>query len=267
MNHPPKDMSRCFRVCRSAQGGDLEEIAQLRRRCFGTGSPGTGLDRFDQDCDNILVRDNFTGRLVACLRIRVFRSGADLGQGYAGQYYDLSKLRGFDRPVGEVGRLCAAPGIADPAVWRLAFGELTRIVREHNIALLVGCSSFPGISAAPYRETLLYLGQNHLAPSRWRPGRRADETIALGGACPADHLAAMAAMPPPLRTYLKIGGWVSDHAVVDRALNTLHVFTGVEIARVPPAWASFLQAGARPRRPSPPGDRRSMAIDLTLSTR
>ena len=31
-----------------------------------------------------------------------------------------------------------------------------------------------------------------------------------------------------------MGGWVSDHAVRDPGLGTLHVFTAVEIARIPP---------------------------------
>ena len=38
-------------------------------------------------------------------------------------------------------------------------------------------------------------------------------------------------MPPLLRSYLALGGWVSDHAVVDPGLQTMHVFTGVEIGR------------------------------------
>ncbi len=49
-------------------------------------------------------------------------------------------------------------------------------------------------------------------------------------------------MPPLLRTYLAMGGWVSDHAVIDRALHTLHVLTVVEIAKIPPARAKALRA-------------------------
>ena len=49
---------------------------------------------------------------------------------------------------------------------------------------------------------------------------------------------------PLLRTYLVMGGWVSDHAVVDRDLNTLHVFTGLEIRAIPPARARLLRATA-----------------------
>jgi len=52
-------------------------------------------------------------------------------------------------------------------------------------------------------------------------------------------------MPPLLRAYLRMGGWVSDHAVIDRDLGTLHVFTGLEIRAVPPARARALRAVAR----------------------
>jgi putative hemolysin len=52
----------------------------------------------------------------------------------------------------------------------------------------------------------------------------------------------MLGMPPLLRTYLLMGGWVSDHAVVDRQLNTMHVFTGVEIGMIPAARKRLLRA-------------------------
>jgi len=51
-------------------------------------------------------------------------------------------------------------------------------------------------------------------------------------------------MPPLLRTYLLMGGWVSDHAVVDDDLNTLHVFTGLEIKGIPPMRQKLLRASA-----------------------
>ena len=54
----------------------------------------------------------------------------------------------------------------------------------------------------------------------------------------------MLKMPPLLKTYLMMGGWVSDHAVVDPDLNTMHVFTGVEIKSIPPARKKLLRAVA-----------------------
>jgi putative hemolysin len=57
-----------------------------------------------------------------------------------------------------------------------------------------------------------------------------------------DLARANAAMPPLLRTYLMMGGWVSDHAVIDRAMNTLHVFTALEIGTIPEARKTRLRA-------------------------
>ena len=36
-------------------------------------------------------------------------------------------------------------------------------------------------------------------------------------------------LPPLLKFYLRLGGKVSDHAVIDRDLDTLHVFTYVDL--------------------------------------
>jgi putative hemolysin len=66
----------------------------------------------------------------------------------------------------------------------------------------------------------------------------------LAGVTP-DMANAMKAMPPLLRSYLRMGGWVSDHAVVDRDLNTLHVFTGLEIGAIPSARARTLRTICR----------------------
>ena len=95
------------------------------------------------------------------------------------------------------------------------------------------------------------LGARHLAPRRWLPRVKAPEVfrfarrrrLAAAGAGPGfDPRRGLAAMPPLLRTYLMMGGWVSDHAVLDRKLDTMHVFTGVEIAAIPPARARALRA-------------------------
>ena len=69
--------------------------------------------------------------------------------------------------------------------------------------------------------------------------------VELAAAGPVgDRKAGLAGLPPLLRTYLGMGGWVSDHAVADRELDTLHVFTCVEVDRVPAARAASLRAVA-----------------------
>ena len=91
------------------------------------------------------------------------------------------------------------------------------------------------------------LRERHLAPRRWLPRVKAPQVFRFARVLrlrQSDPRAAMAAMPPLLRSYLAMGGWVSDHAVVDAQLGTLHVFTGLEIRAIPPARAKLLRAVA-----------------------
>jgi putative hemolysin len=148
----------------------------------------------------------------------------------------------------ELGRFCIHPDYKDPAILRLAWSEMSRFVDENDIALLFGCSSFHGLDPQAFTDAFALLKERHLAPTRWRPDVKAPKVFpfaaALEGVRP-DLKKAMTGMPPLLRTYLVMGGWVSDHAVVDEDLKTLHVFTGVEVGRVPAARARVIRrAGA-----------------------
>jgi L-ornithine Nalpha-acyltransferase len=227
---------------------DVTAAQALRHLCFVVGAGRMplpdGLDRdgFDPICKHVLVEDGFR-RLVACFRLLPLASGAEIGRSYAAQYYDLTGLREFAGPVVEMGRFCVHPGVRDPDVLRVAWGAVTRFVDAAGVELLFGCSSFAGIEPGIYRDAFGLLQLRHLAPDCWRPGVKADDIVRFGDAVP-DRRQALLTMPPLLRTYLGMGGWVSDHAVVDRAMNTLHVFTGVEIAAIPVARARALRAVA-----------------------
>jgi len=124
---------------------------------------------------------------------------------------------------------------------------MARFVDEQGVELLFGCSSFAGTEADTYVDAFAMLRERHLAPKRWLPRVKAPNVFRFAQRPRrrvADPRLAMLRMPPLLRTYLVMGGWVSDHAVVDTDLNTLHVFTGLEIRAIPPARARALRAVA-----------------------
>ena len=115
---------------------------------------------------------------------------------------------------------------------------MTAFVDAHGVQMLFGCSSFVGTRPDAYADAFAMLKDRHLAPRRWLPRVKAPQVFRFARALrgrPADPHKAMAAMPPLLRSYLAMGGWVSDHAVVDPQLDTLHVFTGLEIGAIPAA--------------------------------
>lgn len=224
---------------------DVEAAQGLRYRAFH-GHDGLDKDVFDGRCSHALIEDTETGRLVCVFRFLIIADGAQIGESYSAQYYDLSALKRFEGPLLEMGRFCIDPDVHDPDVLRVAWGALTRYVDEAGVKLLFGCSSFQGIEHAPYEDAFAVLKARHLAPKRWLPRIKAPNVFRFAERLrrKPDAKQAMRVMPPLLKTYLMMGGWVSDHAVVDRNMNTLHVFTGVEIGLIPPARKRLLRAVA-----------------------
>jgi len=148
----------------------------------------------------------------------------------------------------EMGRFCIHPAYRDPSILRLAWGAMSRFVDREGVELLFGCSSFHGVDAGAYMDAFALLKERHLAPKRWLPRVKAPKVFRFArklGLRRPDMKLGLRRMPPLLRSYLVMGGWVSDHAVIDNELNTLHVFTGIEIRWVPPGRARLLRrAGA-----------------------
>ena len=76
---------------------DIAAAQDLRARTFraAEGEPGRDADRFDAICAHVLVEEVRTGRLVCCFRLLPLEGGAEIGQSYSAQYYELSALEGF----------------------------------------------------------------------------------------------------------------------------------------------------------------------------
>ncbi|WP_420586871.1 GNAT family N-acetyltransferase [Ruegeria sp.] len=224
---------------------DVADAQKLRTLAFGTGQ--TDQDAFDPVCAHILVEDTQAGhRLVCCFRMLTMRDGTEIGRSYSAQYYDLSALEGFDGRMVEMGRFCIHPDWKDPDILRVAWGAMTAYIDQNGIEMLFGCSSFAGTETDDYLDAFAILKHRHLAPKRWLPRVKAPDVFRFASRLRRrpDAKKAMLRMPPLLRTYLMMGGWVSDHAVVDRHMNTLHVFTGLEIGAIPPARKRLLRAVA-----------------------
>lgn len=220
---------------------DVEAAQRLRALAFQTSVPDR--DRFDPLCRHVLVEDVDTGQLVCCFRLLAFGGGGEISRSYSAQYYDLLGLQTFADPMAEMGRFCIHPKAQNPDILRLAWAALTQYVDGNGVKMLFGCSSFPGTKASTYSDVFALLAEKYLAPKCWRPKAKAAQVFPFArtlGTGP-DLRRAIKTMPPLLRSYLAMGGWVSDHAVIDCDLNTLHVFTGLEIAAIPPARARLLR--------------------------
>jgi putative hemolysin len=223
---------------------DIAAAFALRGLCFGRNGPDQ--DDFDDRCLQILVEDRDTARLVCCFRMLILDSGSQVTTSYSAQFYDLTALARFPGKMAELGRFCIHPDCTDPDILRIAWGAMTGIVDGQGVDMLFGCSSFAGTATDAYLDAFAMLKHRHLAPKRWLPRIKAPDVFRFAARLrqKPDAKRAMLGMPPLLRTYLLMGGWVSDHAVVDHHMNTLHVFTGLEIGAIPAARKRLLRAVA-----------------------
>jgi L-ornithine Nalpha-acyltransferase len=216
----------------------LSRALELRRQAFAQHG-ASDADVFDPVALHGIVTDTASGRPCVGFRVRVFPTTTDLNHCYTGQFYDLSPLSRQPGSCLELGRLCQDRMRADPVALRVAWAALTRLADAQDVALLIGCSSFAGADTDRHAPALAALKARHLGPPALRPRRKSPLAFDLPGAdvCPGP-------LPPLLRSYLGLGGWVSDHAVCDPVLDTVHVFTGLCVADIPNRRKQRLRAMA-----------------------
>ena len=216
---------------------DIRHAAlRLRAHAFRNGADDP--DRFDADSLHGLVEDAL-GQPRVAFRVRLIPKAADLDRSYTGQFYDLSPLFA-DGPFLELGRVCQSDGQTDVMALRLAWAALGVLVDQNAVRMMVGCSSFAGADPEKHRAALAYLRAHHIGPRDLRPRRLSRDAVDLpdgqDNPCQLPHL---------LRSYLGLGGWISDHAVRDPQLDTLHVFTALDIDAIPASRKTRLRALAR----------------------
>ena len=90
---------------------------------------------------------------------------------------------------------------------------------------MFGCASFPGTDPVVMQAQLSYLHHYHLAPQPLRPRALAHHYVPMGILPLAgfDAQAALSELPPLIKGYLRVGGFIGDGAVIDHQFNTTDV--------------------------------------------
>ena len=222
---------------------DVSAAQSLRYQCFNLSNKAElDVDEFDMFCRHVLIENLESEKLICCYRIMIFDNGKEISSSYSSQFYDLKAIESYPDPMIEVGRFCVDPEIIDPSVALTAWAALAQIVDQNRTQLLFGCSSFAGVEKEKYLDSFALLRDRYIAPDHWRPQIKAAKVFYYSKDLidKVDEKKALLNMPPLLKTYLSMGAWVSDHAVVDLKMKTLHLFTGMEISKIPKSRKQFL---------------------------
>jgi putative hemolysin len=186
-------------------------------------------DSFDPFCDHLLVLDRKKGSgpagIVATYRL-MRRSGAERrGQFYSVDEYDIAAIAAHPGEILELGRSCVDTAYRSKAVMQVLWKGISEYVFHYSIEIMFGCASFPGTDPAAHATTLSYLHHRHLAPPEFRPRAIPSryvkmDMLPLSG---IDERRALASLPPLIKGYLRLGGFVGDGAVIDHQFGTIDV--------------------------------------------
>ena len=186
-------------------------------------------DDFDQICDHLLVLDHSRGSgadaVVGTYRLIRREAAARYGSFYSAAEYDIAPLIAYPGEILELGRSCVDAGYRARPVMQLLWSGIAAYVFHYDIALMFGCASLPGTDLETLATPLSYLYYHHLAPPALRARALPDRFVDMRRLDPAafDPVRALAALPPLIKGYLRLGGFVGDGAVIDEPFNTTDV--------------------------------------------
>ena len=125
----------------------------------------------------------------------------------------------------ELGRSCVDAAARNRPTMQLLWRGIAAYVFHHQIALMFGCASLPGTDPDALAVPLCYLYHHHLAPPALRPRALPERYVDMRRLATDAYRsgAALAELPPLIKGYLRLGGFVGDGAVIDRQFNTTDV--------------------------------------------
>jgi putative hemolysin len=246
-------------------GPEIESAQLLRYRVFyeEMGAIPTPMmrasridaDRFDTLADHLVVvdLDRSTERqpfVAGCYRALRQLVAEGRGGFYTANEFDLRMVKAPYGEILELGRSCVEPDYRTGAVMQLLWRGIADYVDSRNVGLMLGCASLPGTDPEAVAPLLGYLHHHHLAPVELRPRALPDLLVPTDRLLPEaiDGRAALRALPPLLKAYLRMGGMIGEGAVIDRQFNTIDVCLVLPTERV----QAHYQRHYRQHRPQVP---------------
>jgi putative hemolysin len=152
-------------------------------------------------------------------------AAAQIGRFYSAAEYDIEALLAYPGELLELGRSCVASEHRTRPTMQLLWRGIAAYVFHHGIDVMFGCASLPGTAPEALAMPLSYLHYHHLAPPALRPRALPERYVSMK-LLPADAIEpakVLVELPPLVKGYLRLGGFVGDGAVIDPQFNTTDV--------------------------------------------
>lgn len=207
-------------------------------------------DQFDQYFDHILVIDRSQHdedgqpAVVGTYRMMRDADAARAGGFYTSGEYDIGPMlaeMGGRGNVVELGRSCILKAYrARPSTMQLLWRGVMVYNMRFSVDLMFGCASLQGTDPKALALPLSYLHHYHGMPAGMRvhakPQLYVNMNLLVKDAI--DPKAALHALPPMIKGYLRAGCSIGDGAVIDRQFDTTDVFIYFPLAKMDARYRS-----------------------------
>lgn len=197
-------------------------------------------DVYDEQCDHLLVIDHARksgNQVIGTYRLIRREAAEKCGGFYSRGEYDISRILEYPGEILELGRSCIDAEYRTGAVMQILWRGLTAYVFRYDVKLMFGCASFPGTDPSTHALPLSYLYYHHLAPPALRaktlpeyyvdmrllPREAFDPNVAFD-TMKLDPRNGSNSLPPLIKGYIRVGGFVGDGAYIDHQFNSVDVF-------------------------------------------
>nr|WP_244266898.1 GNAT family N-acyltransferase [Pseudovibrio stylochi] len=240
-----------------SRGKELRQAQRLRYNVFykemsAIADAHTQLTRRDKDaydriCDHILVFDHdnhvkrkpFTKavpRIVGTYRV-LRQDVAEQHNGfYTASEYDIAPVMKANSNLRfmELGRSCVLKPYRTKKTVELLWYAIWHYVLMHNVDVMIGCASIEGTNPQELAEQLSFLHHYCGAPDEWNVSALPDQYVNMNlmKKEEVNQKAALRALPPLIKGYLRLGAYIGDGAVIDQQFGTTDVLIIMPVSRL-----------------------------------
>ena len=204
------------------------------------------IDDYDTVCDHLLVIDHAATeaepfrkprpKVVGTYRL-LRQDAADRNFGfYTAGEYDIAPLLAANagKRFLELGRSCVLKPYRTKRTVELLWAGIWAYVQHHRIDAMLGCASLDGTDPDRLALPLSFLHHHARAPQAWCARALPGRYVAMDRLSreAVDPKAALQALPPLIKGYLRVGATFGDGAVVDRQFGTTDVFVVLPVSAI-----------------------------------
>ena len=210
-------------------------------------------DAWDLVCDHLLVLDTSIegdpeDQIVGTYRLLRQDVAARTGGFYSASEFSVGTLleRHPDKKFMELGRSCVLPDYRTKRTVELLWQGNWAYALKYGVDAMFGCGSFPGVIPEEHALALSFLHHNVVVSGEWDVSARPElyRTMDLMPVEAINMRKALAALPPLIKGYMRLGAMVGNGAVVDHAFRTTDVLIVLPITNISGRYLNYYGADA-----------------------